>query len=218
MQGIFVDIESNGLDCFSHKVIEVAFKMVRLETGEIEASFETPVNVDEQEWKRSDPKSLEVNGWKEYSLLKTAPSRWEVGKKIQRLFQSKGVHRDQSVFICQNPSFDRPFFAQLVDTYIQEKFHWPYHWLDLASMFWACQAKSLGLPPLNRLSKDHIAKELQIPKEAFPHKAMAGVEHLMACYEKLIGFPAKQMRQVLQPGMAGTGVAGMEITSERKPL
>lgn len=181
-----------------HKVIEIAFKIIRLETGQIEAAFESLVSLDEADWAKSDPKSLVVNGFSDYSKLAQAPDAAEVGSKIENLFKAHQVNRDLSIFICQNPSFDRPFFAQLVPTYIQEKLQWPYHWLDLASMFWACQAKTLGLPALNRLSKDHIAQKLQIESEAFPHKAMAGVEHLIACYEKLIGFPALQMRHVLQ--------------------
>lgn len=189
MQGLFVDIESNGLDCFRHRVIEVALKIIRLDTGRVEASYESCVSLSDQEWKESDPRSLAVNGWTDRSRLTKAPSRKEVGAEIQAIFKHFRVHRKNSVFICQNPSFDRPFFAQLVDTYTQERQMWPYHWLDLASMFWASQALHIGLPSLDTLSKDQIASHLQLEKEASPHRAMAGVEHLIACYEKLVGYP-----------------------------
>jgi oligoribonuclease len=198
VQGIFVDIESNGLDCFRHKVIEVAFKVIRLDTGKIEASFESSVNLSDDEWQLSDPQSLVMNGMLDRMCLGKSPSRKEVGEKIQAIFKSLDIHREDSVFICQNPSFDRPFFAQLIDTYTQERNQWPYRWLDLASMFWANQASLLGLPKLNRLSKDHIAAHFSLEKEASPHRAMAGVEHLIVCYEKVIGWPAKRMCEVMQ--------------------
>ena len=51
-------------------------------------------------------------------------------------FARNKIKRGEAVFICQNPYFDRAFFAQLIDPDTQEKNLWPYHWLDLASMFW----------------------------------------------------------------------------------
>lgn len=99
--------------------------------------------------------------------------------------------RGSAVFICQNPAFDRGFFNLLVDVYVQELLNWPYHWLDLASMFWAnifVKARNSGIPLPDKisLSKNDIAKYYDLPPEENPHKAMRGVDHLILCYRKVL--------------------------------
>ena len=42
--------------------------------------------------------------------------------------------------------------------------------------------------PFAGFSKDKIAKSLNLPEEKKPHKAMRGVDHLLLCYEKTVGF------------------------------
>jgi DNA polymerase-3 subunit epsilon/oligoribonuclease len=70
---------------------------------------------------------------------------------------------------------------------------WPYHWLDLASMYWALEIKKsqnleYSLPDEILLSKDNIAKSLGLEQEAKPHRAMHGVDHLLLCYTHLVGY------------------------------
>jgi oligoribonuclease len=79
-----------------------------------------------------------------------------------------------------------------VDVYTQEKLNWPYHWLDLASMYWVAffQKKvSLGepIPQKMSLSKNDIASQYQLPVEDLPHKALNGVNHLLLCYQAVLG-------------------------------
>lgn len=198
IQGVFLDIESNGLDCYTHKVMEIALKVVNLGTGQCLCHFDSLVQLSEQEWQSSDVNSLKINGLSDYLTHSKAPSREQVGKIVTQLLTNLGIHRDTSIFICQNPSFDRPFFAQLVSTYEQEKLGWPYHWLDLASMFWAKSSSHEGLPSVKALSKDAIAARLSLNPEARPHKAMAGVEHLIECYGVLIGWPVAKVRQAIE--------------------
>jgi DNA polymerase-3 subunit epsilon/oligoribonuclease len=109
------------------------------------------------------------------------------------LVQRNKVHRKTAVFICQNPSFDRIFFSQLISPEIQEKFNWPYYWLDFASMYWAeairvGKQKEEKLPWNTGFSKDKIASEYNLPPETNPHRAMNGVDHLLLCYKHVIGF------------------------------
>ncbi|EKE08172.1 MAG: hypothetical protein ACD_17C00306G0003 [uncultured bacterium] len=71
---------------------------------------------------------------------------------------------------------------------------WPYHWLDLASMYWAIAMKKATqnqgpLPWVTGVSKDQIAAQYRLPEEKKPHRAMNGVEHLLLCYEAIVGFP-----------------------------
>jgi oligoribonuclease len=190
--GIFLDTETNGLNAFKHRVLEIAFKIVDLKSGEIKESYHTIIQQPENVWESSDPASLKVNGFTHEKLL--------LGKKadiaaaeITNILQRNQIRRGEAVFICQNPSFDRIFFSQLVDPDIQESLKWPYHWLDLASMYWAESIRRGKENPrlypwVTGLSKDKIAAVYHLPNEAQPHQAMNGVDHLLLCYEKVIGF------------------------------
>jgi oligoribonuclease (3'-5' exoribonuclease) len=195
MLGIFLDTETNGLNPFKHKLIEIAFQLIDLKTGVLQHGYQAIVTTSFSEWEKSDQESLKVNGmaWLEVKNGKKAD---EVGQEIQKCFQEKNIQRGEAVFICQNPSFDRIFFSQLVDPDTQEKLQWPYHWLDLASMYWmdAIGKGNSGTgqyPWETGLSKDNIATVLKLSGEVQPHRAMNGVEHLVLCYTELVGFPER---------------------------
>ena len=96
-------------------------------------------------------------------------------------FDKFKIKRGDAAFICQNPSFDRAFFCQLIDSDKQELLNWPYHWLDLASMYWATSLKQGRLPWETGFSKDRIAAVYQIGPEKKPHRAINGVDHLLSC-------------------------------------
>jgi oligoribonuclease len=191
--GIFLDSETNGLNFHKHRIVEVAFKIVDILSGEVKDSFQSFVRVTPEEWKRSDPDSLKVNGFT-FEEASQGESPAAVGAKIEKTFAKNAIKRGSSVFICQNPSFDRVFFSQLVDPDLQEKLHWPYHWLDLASMYWTQTMKqgasgTGNYPWETGFSKDKIAIAHSLPREDNPHRAMNGVNHLLLCYKAVIGFP-----------------------------
>jgi oligoribonuclease len=191
--GIFLDTETNGLNPYKHKVIEIAFQIYDVLSGELKDEFQSIVSMSPEEWQRSDPESLQVNGFKWNEVQQGVPA-FEVGSQIQDCFAKNGIKRGKAVFICQNPSFDRIYFSQLVDPDVQEKLGWPYHWLDLASMYWseAMKKGAMGTgkyPWETGFSKDKIAVAMQLPTEEQPHRAMNGVKHLLLCYKELVGFP-----------------------------
>lgn len=196
MLGIFLDIETNGLNPFKHQVLEIALSIVDMETGVSKEHFEAIIQQPESAWKNSDRESLKINGFTWDEIRQGRPCE-EVAGIIEKMFECHGIRRGQAVFICQNPSFDRAFFSQFFSTEKQESLKWPYHWLDLASMYWACAVK-LGktyatpeaMPWVTGYSKDKIAAVFGLPPEAFPHRAMNGVQHLMLCYQAVVGFPA----------------------------
>jgi DNA polymerase-3 subunit epsilon/oligoribonuclease len=191
--GIFLDTETNGLNAQTHSILEIAFKMVDLSSGQLKEEYQAVIAQPLEAWERSDPESLRVNGFKWKELIQgKAPQR--VSAEIIDLFTKWGVKRKKAVFICQNPSFDRVFFCQLIDPNTQELFDWPYHWLDLASMYWSltmqAALKQQGpLPWETGLSKDLIASHYKLPAESKPHRAMNGVSHLLLCYKAVVGFP-----------------------------
>ena len=193
MLGIFLDSETNGLNPQVHRIAEIAFKIVDLSSGEIKETYQTIVKQDAPSWEKSDPESLKINGftWEEISLGKP---HLQICQEIIEIFTRFGIRRKKAVFICQNPSFDRVFFSQLIDTNTQETLIWPYHWLDLASMHWAiamekAKLKKGPLPWETGYSKDMIASFYKLPPEEKPHRAMNGVNHLLLCYQAVVGFP-----------------------------
>ena len=190
MLGIFLDTETNGLNFLKHKILEIAIKIHDLNNKYELGSYESKIFIPFDEWKQGDPNSLEVTGFT-FQEIEKGKKRERVKDQIIQLFQSNNIGRNNSVFICQNPSFDRAFFSQIISPDEQETLCLPYHWLDLASMFWAIKMKSekaFGSSEVD-FSKDHIAIDYNIEPEQKPHRAMNGVRHLVKCYEAIVGFP-----------------------------
>lgn len=200
MLGVFLDTETNGLNSQVHKLLELAFIIVDLRTGLAKEEFQTLIAPSIEAWEKSDQESLRINGftWNEVAQGKTPR---HASQLIIDSFTRWGVRRKKAVFICQNPSFDRVFFSQLIDPDTQELLSWPYHWLDLASMYWALSIEKAKenrgpLPWETGYSKDLIAAQYKLPSEQKPHRAMNGVRHLLQCYEAVVGFPEKEPSSV----------------------
>lgn len=190
-----MDTETSGLDIRQHKVLELAFQLVDLSDSTVQASFSSLISLSKEEWQKSDAVSLAVNGltWEEVSKGQPLAT---VSSQVKELLVRQGVKRGQAVFICQNPSFDRNFFTQILDIKTQEQLQLPYHWLDLASMYWAyamhqAKEKNTPFPWETGFTKDKIAAHFHLSSEQRPHRAMNGVAHLIKCYEAVVGFPKK---------------------------
>ena len=192
MLAIFLDIETTGLDFFSHRSLDLAFKVIDLTTSNEIYCYQTIISQPDEVWNKRDLKSLEINGF-DLKKMQQGISEAEVKNQIIAIFQKLGIDRQNSFYICQNPAFDRGFFSQIIDVYTQEKLNWPYRWLDFASMYWAIMAKNAKqqhqmIPFEIGLSKNEIAKFYHLPPEAEPHCAINGVNHLLLCYKTVIGF------------------------------
>ncbi|MBM3191081.1 MAG: 3'-5' exonuclease [Chlamydiae bacterium] len=191
MLGIFLDTETSGLDPKKHKILELAFKIICLTTGQTLETFSQLIAIDSSDWQQSDKTSLQINGLS-WDTLQQGKPLGEVQKLVHAIFKKWQLVRGKAVFICQNPSFDRSFFSQIMDIPMQESLLIPYHWLDLASMYWGyAMAQHLTPPWETGFTKDKIAARFHIPSEALPHRALHGVDHLLKCYEAMLGFPKK---------------------------
>lgn len=191
MYAIFLDIETTGLDPRTNHAIDIAFQVIDHNSGKRVATYKSIIKQPKEAWNQRDPKSIEINGytWEE---VQTGKDPDVVKEEIVEIFEQFDLVRGKAVFICQNPAFDRMFLSQLIPLTIQEKLKWPYHWLDLASMYWALlleksHNKGTGFPTQVTLSKNEIAKIYGIPPEEHPHRAINGVNHLIACYQKVLG-------------------------------
>lgn len=193
MLAIFLDTEATGLEVSRHHLIDLALKLIDVNSGREIGHYQSLVKISPTAWDLRDPSSIEINGytWQEVSQGKEPAT---IRQEIITLFQSCGISRGKAFFLCQNPSFDRAYFSQIINTYDQEKLKWPYHWLDFASMYWALSVKKAiqekkALPEEVSLSKNVIAALWGLPEEIHPHKAINGVQHLIQCYSKIVGFP-----------------------------
>lgn len=191
MLAIFLDMETTGLDPTKHRAIDMACKVIDISSNEVKGSYQSIIKVTPEAWARRDPVSMEINGFT-WELVCSGKETAQISQEVIAFFTSHNILRGKAVFICQNPGFDRAFFAQLVDVYTQERLVWPYHWLDLASMYWAHlvhKAKSQGnrFPETINLSKNEIAREYHLSPEQHPHRSMNGVNHLISCYEAVLG-------------------------------
>lgn len=181
MLGIFLDTETSGLDPYQHVILEIALVIQNLKSRKTLATYETIVSHDRKTFDRSDPESIAINGFT-WEMVQSGKPAELVASEIRALFKTHAIRRGKAVFICQNPSFDRPFFSHLIPTEEQEALGYPYHWFDLASMYWAKTPE----PWKKSFSKDSIACAYKLDPEAKPHRAINGVEHLIACYDAVM--------------------------------
>lgn len=184
MLAIFLDQEATGLDPNKHAVIEIAFKVIDLNKGELVIDYQSIIQHPEPVWQARHLQSMKINGITR-EQIQAGKSIQQIREEIIQIFSNLHIDRSNSVFICQNPAFDRAYFAQIVDIYTQDKLKWPYHWLDLASIYFSKRIKEF--PETLNLSKDEIANHYQLPPENKPHRAMNGVDHLILCYDAVVG-------------------------------
>lgn len=191
---IFLDTETTGLDPDKHRTLEIAYKVIEAQSDRTVLSYATIVSQPAEVWAEADAESLTVNGftWEETLRGKTEKV---VESEILNDLNYLQLGKKGGVFICQNPSFDRAFFTQIIHADIQRHHGWPYHWLDLASMYWGVRfsqdpnfVKQLKEADL---SKNNIAEYFGIEEEKNPHRAMNGVDHLLACYRALFNVPTR---------------------------
>lgn len=188
MKGVFIDLETNGLDSFQHSVLEIAICIVDLRSLRTLHEYQTFVRISEREFSfASDPDALMINKIT-IDEIRSGKEIDDIKDDLVELFLSYEIEKSNSVFICQNPSFDRRFFDKIFPVELQKDIELPYHWLDLASMYWVktCYPLMNSQETKISLSKDSIAKSLGIKPEKKPHRAMNGVKHLIECYEKML--------------------------------
>jgi oligoribonuclease len=187
---IFLDSEMTGLNPEKHRLLEIAYVVMDSITGRHLLTYEAIISQPSEVWAEANPESLKINGFTWEKTL-SGKSERAVAAEIANDLNHLQLDKRGGVFICQNPSMDRLFFCQLLSVDLQGEYGWPYHWLDLASMFWAVRLmenkKSASEIKEEGLSKNKIARFYGLPPEKSPHSALGGVDHLIACYEAMFG-------------------------------
>ena len=190
MRGVFLDLETNGLDPFQHSVLEIALSIVDMRSLRSFYTYSTFVRTSEKQFiLASDPQALSVNQILLSDVIE-AKEIDDIKDDLVEIFLSYEIEKQNAIFICQNPSFDRMFFDSLFPVELQKDLNLPYHWLDLASMYWMkiAHPRMIEHGKASSLSKDNIAIFLGLKPEEKPHRALNGVNHLIECYKKLVEF------------------------------
>lgn len=189
MKALFLDTETSGLDPKKNLLLEIALVYLDLHDFSRIFSYSSVVFYQEKTFtKKSDINSLKINGFS-YQDVKNGICVSRVKHEILYLINSFELNKQNSVVVCQNPSFDRSFFSQLLSVEDQKKINFPYHWLDLASMFWCKYVfPKISVDPNYScsLSKDSIARNFGVFPEESPHRAMNGVNHLIECFQHVV--------------------------------
>lgn len=188
MKIIFLDIETNGLDPQRHVPIEIGILIYDLDKNDEFEAFTSFIALDAEDKKNSCLTAMQVNGIVD-RIPKDAPEIDMVERAIEMFFLQNNISSENCFFLCQNPTFDRPFFHKIIPQIRMNHLGWPYHWLDLASMYWF-KSITNGLKLQSTkciLSKDSIAKCLGMDPEPMPHTAIQGAAHLAKCYLILTG-------------------------------
>lgn len=198
MIGVFVDIETTGLDFRKHVPLDIAVSIVDMSDISVIATYSSLITCNAYAWSNASDEALRVNGY-DIDNHFHSKSAFDVGIEIENLFKKYVIEKGKAFFICQNPSFDKFFFGMIVDLYAARNRNLPYHWLDLASMYWIrFYGCCYPTPECLSLSKDSIAESFGIPPEIKPHKALGGVAHLISCYKAVAH--CRPMNQVIYQG------------------
>lgn len=174
---IFIDIETTGLD--SAKDVPLELAIIILDAADLGQFYNAEYVVRQEDvvLNKLGHISESIHGITR-DEIRDGYNTYQIFLAVSDAFNLMKISKDNSVFIAQNPSFDRQFFNHIFPAEYQIQENWPYHWLDLASMFWATEQA----PEHMLLSKDNIADRLGVEPELKPHRAMQGVKHLIKCY------------------------------------
>ena len=127
MFAIFLDIETGGLDASQHSAFEVAFEIWDTSTNQKLSEYQSIIKVSEEQFNKSSPQALQVNGFTWNEIKDKGKEINKIKEEIKTIFQTINIQANNSFFLCQNPSFDRPFFNQIFSESERQKLKWPYH-------------------------------------------------------------------------------------------
>lgn len=182
MIAVFLDVETTGLDYKRDKLIEVGLIVVDLDQNKVVNSYEAIVKHEDLILENTT--GHHINQISTEEMLKEGKKEELIAFEIEEILIEHAFFMHHGFFICQNPSFDFMFTRHLFACMKTSPRAWPYHWLDLASMYWVKIGHKSQFPVV--LSKNNIARQLDIDSEAQPHRALGGALHLLDCYQEIM--------------------------------
>jgi DNA polymerase III epsilon subunit-like protein len=174
---VFIDIETSGLSPGEGVIFSIG---LALSTG---PEIEVIIAPTKEEFDRSSPKALEVNGMTWEYLSKHGIPLNEAIKKALGWLVEKGVNSEDWVFMAQNAKFDKKFMNHFMGEYMYSFYGLPETWIDFIPLY-KKYGRLLGLN-IRYQNQTHIAKQLDVPPEPEVHLALEGARSLKRNYEAL---------------------------------
>ena len=158
---LITDIETTGLDPKLQDMIEIGSIKVNQNLEEI-ARFDAKISIQHPE--TVSLKALEINGY--------TPDKWKDAKSLKLVMEDFYQFAKEGILSSWNITFEYNF--------IEESFNrssltnpMDYHRIDIPSLAW------FELTNLEKLSLDYAAKELGLPSEPKPHRAITGAQYAL---------------------------------------
>src|SRR5437764_15263021 len=118
---VFLDTETTGIDPTKHRIIDISLKVVNPETFTTLSSYNSLISQPPEIWDRADPQSIQFVGMT-FEELKMGKPEEVVAQEIATILNGCRLKQHSGAFLCQNPSFDRAFFSQLISVQQQSSF------------------------------------------------------------------------------------------------
>ena len=171
----FVDVETTGLDCLRHQVIEIAVQRCNMAGCPVAPPYVTKIKPSVEALAVAEERALEVNRY--------TPEEWE-GAPEESLEVWRPVWNSlQDTFLVgQNVTFDRGFIERAFRTYLpHEKLPWCHRFIDLTA-YSALFAMELGVESWGLTD---AYKALKGP-EMEEHRAMSDVRRGIFLYQWML--------------------------------
>jgi DNA polymerase III alpha subunit (gram-positive type) len=132
---MFIDIETTGLDCRIHEIIEIAI-ITQYSSGNV-TKYHQRITIEN--WATVQPEALNINGYTE--------DKWKDSKPMSEVIQEIHCHFKKGLVVGYNPSFDWGFLTAAFEKYGLD-IPWRVRLIDLMPMV-HFHLQPLGCPGLS---------------------------------------------------------------------
>lgn len=154
-----VDLETTGLDCKSHEIIEFGLVVCSQPSLQIVDVWETKVKPTHLE--TATEEAFKVNGYNK--------EEWESADNLKAALETFAMKTEECILCGHNIWFDWSFLNEAFTKH-NVKYKLDYHMLDTFTMVW----QKLSTTPLTRANLNVAAKFLGIQPEPTMHRALNG--------------------------------------------
>ena len=165
------DLETTGLDCRRHEIIEIGLLLVRQKSLEIFDSWAMkvkPVHIE-----TANAEALRINGWN--------AQEWKDATCLRDALEVYSKKTHGAIFLSQNITFDWLFLDQAFEsTGVPDLLD--YHRLDLPTMSWLFSRRRQDL---TRLNLKELCRFFNIGEEPMPHRAIHGARRAYEVLKKI---------------------------------
>ena len=166
----FIDVETTGLNMFTHELIEIGCVLA---TPELEVIEEFELKIKPERIEDADPVSLKVNHYNDRD--------WKKATDLKKAMQKFSKKVNGAIMVGHNVAFDLGFLEQAFHaTGIPNPTH--YHRLDTMSIAWAKVHRDVSV---DHFSLRELCERFHIKNE-HAHTALSDARATFELYKKLM--------------------------------